>query len=81
MMVSRLGLRVRTVEARSHLEPGGGPVALVMADSTDALRVKYVSTGKANEADVNRYIYGARDPKSSALYYSTIGVLAQNLRN
>ncbi len=80
-VIGRLGFHAHTVEARSHLEPGGGPVALVMADSTAALRGKYISTRKANEADVNRYIDGARDPKSWALYYSTIGVVAENSRN
>jgi SAM-dependent methyltransferase len=77
-MASHSGLRVSHVEVRSHLEPGGGPVAMVMADSTEALRDKYTSTGEASSADVDRYIHGARDPKSWALYYSTVGVVASN---
>ena len=77
-VASRLGLGVSEVKARSHLEAGGAPVAMVMADSTDALRDKYTSTGEANAADVDRYIEGARNPNSWALYYSTVGVVASN---
>jgi SAM-dependent methyltransferase len=77
-LVSRAGFRVSCVEARAHLEPGGAPVAMVMAESTEALQEKYTSTGEASTADVDSYIHGARDPNSWALYYSTVGVVANN---
>lgn len=78
LALARCGFQVTRVDARSHLEPGGGPVASVMADSTQALRDKYVATGEAIHDDVDRYITAARDPASWALYYSTVGVVASN---
>jgi len=74
--ISHLGLSVMHVEAIAHLEPGGGPIALVMADSTEALRARYVATKDADGEDVERYIAGARDPASWANYYSTVRVIA-----
>jgi hypothetical protein len=50
-----------------------------MADSADALRNKFVATGGATKSDVDRYVEGARDPNSLALYYSTVGVVATKL--
>lgn len=75
--VSRLGLTVRYVEAKGHLQSGGQPIAGMMADSAHALRGKYVSTGEATQGDVDRYIQGARDPRSWATYYSTVSVVAR----
>jgi SAM-dependent methyltransferase len=76
--ISRLGLTVKHVENVAHLEPGAGPVAMVMADSAEALRDRYVSTSEATSEDIDRYIAGARDPGSWAIYYSTIRVIAVN---
>lgn len=76
LAISRQGLVVRLVEAISHLEPGSGPVAMVMADSAAALRDKYIATGEATDGDITQYIRGARDPSSWATYYSTISVVA-----
>jgi SAM-dependent methyltransferase len=76
-LISRLDLAGIHVEAISHLEPGGGPVALVMADSAEALRNKYVSTGKATNNDVDSYAEGARNAATWANYYSTVGVIAK----
>lgn len=76
LLLTDAGLAIRCLEDRGHLEPGGGPVAMVMADSAGALREKYAATGEASLEDVDRYARAARDPKSWALYYSTIGVVA-----
>jgi SAM-dependent methyltransferase len=76
-LISRLDLAVIHVEAISHLEPGRGPMALVMADSAEALRNKYVSTGKATNDDVDSYAEGARNAATWANYYSTVGVIAK----
>jgi hypothetical protein len=74
--MSQHGFSVRHLDARMHFEPGGGPVALVMADSAGALREKYIATGEASAEEVARYVHGAQDPASSAIYYSTIAVIA-----
>jgi ubiquinone/menaquinone biosynthesis C-methylase UbiE len=74
--IAHLGLAVKYAETITHLEPGGGPVALMMADSTEALREKYVATAQAHGEDVDQYIDGSRDPKSWAIYYSTVRVIA-----
>jgi 2-polyprenyl-3-methyl-5-hydroxy-6-metoxy-1,4-benzoquinol methylase len=75
-ITSRLGLYILRVEAITHLEPGGGPVALFMGDSAEALRAKYASTGEATEDEIDGYIQASRNPNSWAVYYSTIGLIA-----
>src|SRR4029077_15229437 len=77
-MMSRCGLDVSHVEARSHLERGGDPVAMMMAESTQALRDRYIATEEANSDDVDTYIRAVHDPKSWATYYATVGVIANN---
>jgi SAM-dependent methyltransferase len=74
-MVSRLGLAAKHIQAIAHLEPSGGPVALVMAESAEALRARYLSTGKVSHEDIDTYIKGARSGHTWAVYYSTIGVI------
>jgi SAM-dependent methyltransferase len=76
MLMSTNGFSVRHIEDRAHLEPGGGPVALMMADSAGALREKYLATGEVAPEDIDQYIRGARDPASWAVYYSTVGIVA-----
>lgn len=80
-MISRLGLTVDYVEAAVHLEPGAGPVALLMADSAEALRNKYLSTCEVDSDAIDRYIVGSRDPNSWSIYYSTVRVMARRLRS
>jgi precorrin-6B methylase 2 len=80
LAVARTGLDICCVEASAHLEPGGAPVAMMMADSADALREKYVSTGEATSRDVDQYTQGARDPNSWANYYCTVRVVARTPR-
>lgn len=79
-MLSDVGFSVSHIEYVGHLEAGRGPVAMVMADSTNALQDKYVATGEATGDDVDRYIRGAQDPDSFANYYSTVRVLARRPR-
>lgn len=76
---TNLGLVVDHIKAVTHLEPGGGSVALLMADSAEALRDKYLSTGKASNVDIDAYIDGARSlTQTWAIYYSTVGVICTN---
>ena len=77
MRLSRQGLPVTHIDARAHLEPGAGPVALVMSESAAALRDKYLATGEATRGDIERYNHGTRDPTSWAIYYSTVGIIAR----
>jgi 2-polyprenyl-3-methyl-5-hydroxy-6-metoxy-1,4-benzoquinol methylase len=80
LLMSRTGFGVNRVDARSHLECGGGPIALMMAGSAEALREKYVGSGQATNDDVDEYMGAAHDPASWAIYYSTVGVIASNPR-
>jgi len=75
--VAAEGLRLQRVEARLHLNRGGDTLARMMGESTHALRDRYVGTGKANQADVERYIENAADPQSWFVYYSTVAVIAE----
>ena len=73
-----LGLVVDHIKVLTHLEPGGGPVALLMADSAEALREKYLSTGKTSNLDIDAYIDGARSRAQTwAIYYSTVGIICR----
>jgi SAM-dependent methyltransferase len=70
------GLRILRVESRIHLNRGGGTMARMMGESTRALRDKYIATGEADSADIEKYIHNANDEKFWAVYYSTVSVLA-----
>lgn len=70
------GLAIQSVEARLHLDRGGGPLARMMAASTKALRDKYIATGEASPEDVDMYIADAHNERVWALYYATVSVIA-----
>lgn len=75
-LLSQRGL-APAVECDTHLEPGGGPVARVMARSAEQLHDKYLQTGKASEDDLRAYVRFAEDPQTWAVYYATVAAVAQ----
>lgn len=79
--VASAEMQVLTVDSRIHLSRGGDRIARMMAESTRALRDKYVATGEADAKDIEKYIEKANDDQVWAVYYSTIAVLAEKLPN
>lgn len=75
--VADCDLTLAPIEAHMHLAQGGSGVAQVMAESTQALKERYIDTGEADEIDIVKYIEGARDPHSLAIYYSTISIVGR----
>jgi len=70
------GLQVARVDSRIHLNHGGDTMARLMGESTKALREKYVTTGEAGAADIEKYIENANNDQFWAVYYSTVSVVA-----
>lgn len=73
------GFRLVDVEGDCHLCAGGSPVAKVMRASIEALREKYVETGRATDDDIDAYVREAGDPDTWRIYYTTVRVTAQKL--
>lgn len=71
------GLRILRVDSRIHLHRGGDTMARMMGESTRALRDKYIATGEADGAEIEKYIERANDDRIWAVYYSTVSVVAQ----
>lgn len=74
--VAAEGLQVQEVDSRNHLARGGSLMARMMGTSTRALADKYIATGEASEADIDRYIDNTNDNQFWTVYYSTISVVA-----
>lgn len=74
------GLTLTHIEADMHLDIGRSNVAQIMAESTKILKEKYVNTGEADETDIAKYIEGAGDPDSLAIYYATISIIGKKPR-
>jgi 2-polyprenyl-3-methyl-5-hydroxy-6-metoxy-1,4-benzoquinol methylase len=70
------GLQILRTDARLHLNRGGNTMARMMGESTRALRDKYVATGQATPADIDRYIENANNQAFWAVYYTTVSVIA-----
>jgi hypothetical protein len=70
------GLQVLRVDSRIHLNRGGDTMARMMGESTKALREKYVATGQADPADIEKYIENTNNDQFWAVYYSTVSVIA-----
>ena len=75
--IAEEGMRALRVGSRLHLNRGGNTLARMMGESTRALREKYVGTGEADCADVEKYIANANDDRFWAVYYSTVSVVAE----
>jgi len=73
----RLGLQQLSVENDTPLSNGGSGVATVMKMSTMQLAEKYIATGEATYEDIERYCLFADDRNTWAIYYATVGVIAQ----
>ena len=71
------GLRILRADSRIHLNRGGDPIARMMGESTRALRDKYVGTGEADGADIDKYIENANNDRFWSVYYSTVSVVAE----
>ena len=54
-------------------------MAQMMAVSTMALADKYIATGEATQADIERRIENANDNQFWTVYYSTVSVVATRL--
>lgn len=70
------GLQILRVDLQTHLNRGGDTMARMMGESTRALADKYVATGEATPADIEKYIDNASNPQFWAVYYSTVSVVA-----
>lgn len=70
-------LQAFSVEVDTHLSPGGSGIATMMHMSTMQLAEKYFATGVATQADIDNYGRFAEDPNAWAIYYATVGVMAQ----
>jgi SAM-dependent methyltransferase len=66
------GLEQISVSASAPADRGGGPVARMMAMSTQALAAKYLATGLATPADIAGYAALASDPASFAVYHGVV---------
>ncbi len=71
------GFEITDVVSKIHFASGNSPVAKVMAESTEALHDKYITTGEAGDVDLKEYIANAKDEKYWSVYYSTISVIAK----
>ena len=79
-MVAAEGLEIVEVDSRIHLAHGGSLMARMMGTSTSALADKYVATGEASESDIDRCIEKTNDDQFWTVYYSTVSVIATDLR-
>lgn len=77
--VEKHGLFIEKTGTNLHYEKGQSDIAKVMAQSAEALKDKYIATGKATPSDILKYINGANDPESSAIYYSTTYIVAKKI--
>ncbi|MBE9011202.1 class I SAM-dependent methyltransferase [Pseudanabaenaceae cyanobacterium LEGE 13415] len=76
-LFQNLGLQPLTVENEVPLSNGGSGVATVMKMSAIQLAQKYIETGEATAEDIEQYCLFADDPNTWAIYYATVGVIAQ----
>jgi predicted O-methyltransferase YrrM len=74
--IAAKGLQILRTDSRLHLNRGGDTMAKMMGESTRAIRDKYVATGQAAPADIDRYIENANNQAFWAVYYITVSVVA-----
>ncbi len=72
-------LMPQTIEVHNYCPavPGGSDLAKLMNLSAQQLKQAYLDTGKVTEEDFDLYRQFTEDPHSWAIYYATIGVVAQ----
>ncbi|WP_299490775.1 methyltransferase domain-containing protein [Acaryochloris sp. IP29b_bin.137] len=76
-LLQSYGLQSFAVEVDTHLSQGGSGIATMMNMSTRQLAEKYLATGAVTQADIDHYGRFAEDSNSWAIYYATVGVIAQ----
>lgn len=76
-ILQELGLQQLTVENDVPLSNGGSGIAIVMKMSALQLAKKYIATGKAMQEDIEQYCQFTENPNAWAIYYATVGVIAQ----
>ncbi|NJR53138.1 MAG: methyltransferase domain-containing protein [Leptolyngbyaceae cyanobacterium CSU_1_3] len=76
-ILQEFGLQQLCVENDVPLSNGGSGVATMMKMSALQLAEKYTATGKATEKDIEQYCLFADDERAWAIYYATVGVVAQ----
>jgi ubiquinone/menaquinone biosynthesis C-methylase UbiE len=78
-LLQELGLQQINVENDVPLSNGGSGVATMMKMSALQLAEKYTETGKATQKDIDQYCLFADDERAWAIYYATVGVIAQKV--
>jgi ubiquinone/menaquinone biosynthesis C-methylase UbiE len=76
-ILQRSGLQQLSVENDTPLSNGGSGIATVMKMSALQLAEKYIATGRATQEDIEKYCLFADDRNAWAIYYATVGVVAQ----
>jgi SAM-dependent methyltransferase len=77
VILQELGLQQLSVENDVHLVNGGSGIATMMKMSTLQLAEKYIATGIATKEDIENYCLLADNRSALAIYYATIGAIAQ----
>lgn len=80
-IAQELNLHLLSVENEANLVNGGSDLANMMKLSAIQLAEKYTSTGKSTSADIENYCLFAGDRRTWAVYYATVGVIAQRKEN
>lgn len=75
--VTAEGLEIIEVDSRLHLARGGSLMARMMGMSEKALAEKYVATGEATYADIERSIANNQDDDFWTVHYATVSVVAR----
>lgn len=78
-ILQEFDLHLLSVESDNHLANGGTGIANMMKMSALQLAEKYISTGKSTQEDIEKYCLFAEDQSAWAIYYATVGVVAQKL--
>ncbi len=76
-IVQAMGVQPLSVEADALLAAGGTGIATVMRLSALQLAEQYIATQKTSLADIQHYCRFAEDPTAWAIYYTSVGVIAQ----
>jgi len=76
-ILQEFGLQQLFVENDASLANGGSGVATVMKISTLQLAEKYIATGIVTQEDIEKYCRFADNRNAWAIYYTTVGVVAQ----
>uniref|UniRef100_B8HYC7 Methyltransferase type 11 n=1 Tax=Cyanothece sp. (strain PCC 7425 / ATCC 29141) TaxID=395961 RepID=B8HYC7_CYAP4 len=79
-LLQKFDLELVSVDSDAHLANGGSRIAKLLKMSTQQLAQTYLETGKVTQVDLDHYGQLADDPLAWAIYYATVGVVAQKLQ-